>query len=635
VIRQLLRVLIAIVVVGSVSASGASASPAPALQKISSGHQEVAGPCADPTLVSLLDLINGYRGQAGRQPLRFSTSLTAAAQHHAESMATFDYFDYALEPENITFDQNIRNFGYPGTYLGVDIAAGVASTDAATVFRQWQASPSQAANLLNSRFEAVGLGKSANPGSTYVNYWVAAFGDDPSDTITCPPPATATPTPTPTPTSSPTPTAPASPTASPTASATTTSVPTLAATMTPTATSTSLPTSTSLATLPPSDTATASPAASDTPTPEPSKTPTIPDTATPTPAATPTSTATPTPTETSTATATPAATDTASATATPTSTPTDTATVTSIPTATQTSTSIPTSIPTAIPAPSETPTATSTSTPRPSATPFPTVIPTPLPTSTATAPAPASPTALASPLASPIEAASPQASATPLPVALPASPVAEASPVVGSPVAEASPAVGSPVPAASPVAGASPVSGAHCSSSRASAKAGQDVVLTCTGFNPGEVVNVYFQQTTESARLGSFTAGSTGAGSLTFLAPEIPAGTFVVIARGASSFLLATTPLELHPAIFLTPKEGDPGDVISADLTGFQAGEAVTITWYDTTTSVRLLRRVTVGEDGSLTTTFRAPGSTAGIHTIEAVGLNSASATATFDLKSS
>jgi hypothetical protein len=160
------------------------------------------------------------------------------------------------------------------------------------------------------------------------------------------------------------------------------------------------------------------------------------------------------------------------------------------------------------------------------------------------------------------------------------------------------------------------------------------VVITCAGFAPGEVVDIFFDRTRPSDRVGTFTADASGAGTVTFLAPEIPSGMFAVIARGQSSALSISVPLEIRPAIYVTPKSGDPGDVITADLTGFQGNDTVTISWFDTATSVRLLRQVAAGEDGSLTTTFRAPGSTPGTHTIAATGLDGASATTTFDIKS-
>lgn len=586
-IRQAIRAVIAILCAGVLCAPGGLAAPVPAAPTAAL-DQQAATPCDNPTLRSLLDLINAYRADNERQPLAVSVSLSAAAQHQAESMATFNYFDYTLQPESITFDKNIRNFGYPGTYIGADIAAGVKSTNAATVLGQWQAAPSQRENLLNPRFAVIGLGNAANPDAEFVNYWVATFGDDTSDAATCPPlpTPTATPSKTATATATPTATATAAPTDTPTPVPTATATPTSTETATTTATATEKATATATESGNNTSalTATAAPSA----TPAPTHTSTATETATPRPTATPA----PTNTATATASATPVPTETASA------TPPPTATATATPVAIETATAVP---PTATPSPTIVPTATETVT----ATSAPTDTATPAPTSTLTA----SPTdtATAVPVASPV--ASPSA----LPIA---SPVEVASPVSGSPVAVAS-----------------PVSGAVCMSSRETTTAGQDVVITCSGFAPNETVDIFFGQTRESDRIGSFIADANGAGAATFLAPEIPGGIFVIIARGQTTAFEASAPIELKPAIYVTPKSGDPGDVITADLTGFQANEAVTITWYDTATSVRLLRRVTVGEDGSLTTTFRAPGSAPGEHTVEAVGLNGASATTTFEIK--
>jgi hypothetical protein len=139
--------------------------------------------CPFPEELDLLELINAHREMNGRQPLTLSTALTAAARHHAESMASFDYFDYTLVPEGIDFAQNIANFGYEGTYLGANIAAGPSSDRAATVFSQWLASPSQRDNLLNPGFVAIGLGSASNPDASFEHYWAAAFGELASDPI--------------------------------------------------------------------------------------------------------------------------------------------------------------------------------------------------------------------------------------------------------------------------------------------------------------------------------------------------------------------------------------------------------------------------------------------------------------------
>ena len=52
----------------------------------------------------------------------------------------------------------IRWWGYRGTYIGEDLAAG--SMTARGVMRMWRASPAHNANLLSGHYRAVGLGVS-------------------------------------------------------------------------------------------------------------------------------------------------------------------------------------------------------------------------------------------------------------------------------------------------------------------------------------------------------------------------------------------------------------------------------------------------------------------------------------------
>jgi hypothetical protein len=158
------------------------------------------------------------------------------------------------------------------------------------------------------------------------------------------------------------------------------------------------------------------------------------------------------------------------------------------------------------------------------------------------------------------------------------------------------------------------------------------VVVTCAGFQAAETVDVYWNQLRDSAIVAAFSADGSGKGMASFLAPEIPSGDYAIIIRGRTSARALTVPLEIRAAIFLTPREGDPGDVIDADLTGFQPGETVSIVFVEAEDVSRVLRRVTAGEDGSVTTTFRAPTADTGSYDIEASGQSGATASASFEV---
>src|SRR5690349_19096640 len=63
--------------------------------------QSASGSCLSANDALLLDRINTFRQVNGLAPLIASPTLTAAARHHAESMATFNYFpaDYSVRHE--------------------------------------------------------------------------------------------------------------------------------------------------------------------------------------------------------------------------------------------------------------------------------------------------------------------------------------------------------------------------------------------------------------------------------------------------------------------------------------------------------------------------------------------------------
>lgn len=635
--RRLLLIFILVLIAGMPGGQLADSAPLPSSATISASSFQDSTYCAQPEEATLLTLINAHRQVNGRQPLTLSAPLGAAARHHAESMAAYDYFDYTLVPEGIDFSQNIANFGYSGTYLGANIAAGPMSVDAATVFSQWLATPSQRENLLNPSFTAIGIGSAVNLDSSFANYWAATFGDVadqtpalPCDLVEASPTAdeagtetasatpevteTSVPTEEPTPTLTPTtePTETASPMATETAEPTETTAPSV--TPEPTETSTIEPSPT--ATDEPTETATTepSPTATDEPTETPTEEPTETLTAEPsvTPTDEPTATETPEPTETATiepsetATAEP----TATATAEPSATATATETVSPEPTATATETA------------TTEPSATSTETPTIEPTATPTDEPTEEPTATQTAQPTAEPSATATAKPTVTETAEPSETPTVEPTD-----AATETPPAAAPIEETSTVNDAPDEPATPVIGPT------CDANRDGAKAAQEVIVTCINFPAGEEIVLYWDEPRASAKIDSFTADDDGTGEVTFLAPETPSGRYLLILRSTETRVTDTVGLEVRPGLFVVPKSGDAGDVVTADLTGFQPGEAVVVVWYDDEETTRSLRSVTVGEDGSATITFRAPRADAGEHTIEATGITGARATTTFEIE--
>jgi uncharacterized protein YkwD len=232
--------------------NGLAAAPAPSAGVQTSLNADASGYCMDSEEQAFLQLINNYRAQKGVDPLVAVQTLGAAADYHSTDMATHNYFSHNLY-DGTWFTQNMINFGYTnsGGSVGENIA-GTYST-ALSVFAAWKASAGHDANMLDSSFKAIGIGRAYGATSTYKWYWTTDFGGyvdgsatvcgsspAPTATSTSAPAPTSTKTPLPTNTPSPMPSATTMPTLPPTA----TQPPTLPPA--PTQTATTAPTSTPL-----------------------------------------------------------------------------------------------------------------------------------------------------------------------------------------------------------------------------------------------------------------------------------------------------------------------------------------------------------------------------------------------------
>lgn len=171
--------LMLLVPISARAANGGAAAGAAAMP------QSAANYCADPEEMALLQQINTYREANGLADLTLSPTLGAAARHHSESMATFNYFDSSHDlrfegpdqDQTISWQQNIANAGYPDnthTSRAENLAAGYES--AAETLQQWQNSPSHNEHLLSPKYKAIGIGQAYNPDSEYRWYWTVTFG---------------------------------------------------------------------------------------------------------------------------------------------------------------------------------------------------------------------------------------------------------------------------------------------------------------------------------------------------------------------------------------------------------------------------------------------------------------------------
>jgi uncharacterized protein YkwD len=142
------------------------------------GVATAAGGCnADETVdaeeQAFLKLINQHRAQNGRAPLGLSYTLSRAAAWKSRDLGVNAYFGH--DDLSRTWVQRIRDCGYGyNTYLGENIAAGVASAQSA--FDLWKNSSGHNANMLGANYTTIGIGREYVAGSPYGWYWTTEFG---------------------------------------------------------------------------------------------------------------------------------------------------------------------------------------------------------------------------------------------------------------------------------------------------------------------------------------------------------------------------------------------------------------------------------------------------------------------------
>jgi uncharacterized protein YkwD len=115
-------------------------------------------------------LTNAERAEEGCEALRIDDRLRTAAREHSTDMAERGYFDHE-SPEGTSPWDRMRAAGYdaPG---GENIAMGYPSPEA--VVDAWMDSRGHRENILNCRFEAIGVG--VHFGSERGPWWTQDFG---------------------------------------------------------------------------------------------------------------------------------------------------------------------------------------------------------------------------------------------------------------------------------------------------------------------------------------------------------------------------------------------------------------------------------------------------------------------------
>lgn len=98
---------------------------------------------------------NGHRRANGARDVRYNYALTIAAQRHANEMASRNRMTHT-GANGSTAGQRITAAGFRWTSYGENVAVGQTSSSA--VVTAWMNSPGHRANLLNPRFQWMGVG---------------------------------------------------------------------------------------------------------------------------------------------------------------------------------------------------------------------------------------------------------------------------------------------------------------------------------------------------------------------------------------------------------------------------------------------------------------------------------------------
>jgi uncharacterized protein YkwD len=129
----------------------------------------------------VIELVNAARGHARRcgstrftaaPPLRASKPLTEAAADHARDMARRSYFEHRGLDGSQPKDRVLRA-GYEPKLSGENIAFGPESAE--EVVAGWLDSPGHCANIMDPRFEHIGVGLATGRKRNRI-YWVQTFG---------------------------------------------------------------------------------------------------------------------------------------------------------------------------------------------------------------------------------------------------------------------------------------------------------------------------------------------------------------------------------------------------------------------------------------------------------------------------
>ena len=153
-----------------------------ALSPVAFGKDAVVARESNSTVrARVVDLVNEARSHGRRcgserfaaaPPLSISRKLTDAAEEHARDMVRRKFFDHRGSNGSQPKDRVLRA-GYQPRLSGENIALGPESAE--EVVAGWLDSPGHCANIMEPRFQEIGIGLAIGKKRGQI-YWVQTFG---------------------------------------------------------------------------------------------------------------------------------------------------------------------------------------------------------------------------------------------------------------------------------------------------------------------------------------------------------------------------------------------------------------------------------------------------------------------------
>jgi uncharacterized protein YkwD len=136
----------------------------------------------------LVALTNQARASAGLRTLKVDSTLTSIARSRSKDMIVRNYFSHNIPPSGNQVFSILDSKGYCYSLAGENIGWNTYSDDSATaqIQQMFMGSPSHRSNIMNKRWDAIGIG--AYKGPSGKKMWTVLFADRCGSTAPAPKP---------------------------------------------------------------------------------------------------------------------------------------------------------------------------------------------------------------------------------------------------------------------------------------------------------------------------------------------------------------------------------------------------------------------------------------------------------------